>query len=82
MSERQSEKPLAPGERLAWTSKEGRSVVLQRTDAGLTWTVETRSTSGQTIGHLLVYSAEAAARATARFIAETIRDLESVEVAA
>lgn len=78
MSERAN--VLKPGERMAWTSREGRSVVLQRTDSGQTWTVECWSTSGATVGQILVYSSEDAARDTARFAAETIRGLETVAV--
>lgn len=73
---------LKPGERLTWTSREGRSVVLQRTDAGQTWTVELRNTAGLTDYPLLVLRDEETARAKARFIAEYIRDFEKVEVTA
>jgi hypothetical protein len=73
---------LKPGERLTWTSAEGRSVVLARTDAGQTWTVELRNTAGLTDGDLLVCEDEDTARAKARFIAEYIRDYETIEVTA
>jgi hypothetical protein len=74
-------KRLGPGERLCWTSRCGTySVVLQRTDAGQTWTVETRH-NGMTMDDLFVTDSEYQAHEVARTAAETLRDLAAMEVA-
>lgn len=67
------------GERMTWRSRLGQTVTMQRTDSGQAFTVERRSTCGQTVGDLAVFGSEAEARACARFLAETIRDLEVLE---
>lgn len=72
---------LAPGERLAWTSKCGTwTVVLQRTDAGQTYTVETLVRGRQ--DDLEPFTALEPACRLARYLAEMFRDLSAMEAAA
>lgn len=71
---------LQPGERLVWMSKLGVSVIVQRTDAGQTWTLEKRSIGGIT-EYLVPFGTEQEAFCTARGLCEIIRDTEAMEVA-
>lgn len=66
------------GERIHWTSEQGRTVTLTRTDSGQTWTVETRSTCGQT-DTFHVFENEALAGQCASLARSVIIDLETLD---